>query len=282
MIVRYYAWHKQSSRRRRVAERLHVAPRLGLRVGNAGDLYARDVIEHLYGAPVCWTDTGGHRLLVIGSIAHKVQPGDVLCGVGVKSSTLPIPVPPDSISIRGLRGPISAEIMASKGFDVSNVRSLLDPGLLIRFDLEEELNVDPTEGPCFIPHYRERHLYGPTVARSISVVDVDCRPLELGRRILRSDLVYTSSLHGLVFAHALGRPAILVRPQTPEELTKYEDYTLSVGLSWTEPPTDVFDALGGPKPTSPPTLRFRRDSFAFPAAEDLPELGIAQSTTPAR
>jgi hypothetical protein len=243
------------------------------RVGNAGDIFNRDLIHHLYGQPAVNVAAEGRRLLCIGSIAHRILPGDVICGIGARGERIPS-ARESPCQVRAVRGPITAEVFAAAGHDLSGLRSQLDPGLFIRFLLPRD--VEPVKGRvAFVPHYRERALYRRDLPKGVELIDIDGRPTAVGRSIQRAELVLTSSLHGLIFAHALGRPAVLVAPRTPEPLLKYEDYHASVGLTFRAPPT-LQEALRGPTPTSPSDVAYSVDDFAFPTLHELASAGIVE------
>src|SRR5690606_38420197 len=128
----------------------------------------------------------------------------------------PIPGPLEApCTVVGVRGPITYDAFKATGHDVSGVRFLKDPGLLIRFLAGPEPAVPQAGRVIFIPHYRERHLYK-SLPKGITLVDIDAEPLELARTIREANLVYASSLHGIIFAHALERPCVWVKPQTEE------------------------------------------------------------------
>ncbi|MEO1564336.1 MAG: polysaccharide pyruvyl transferase family protein, partial [Pseudomonadota bacterium] len=82
-------------------------------------------------------------------------------------------------------------------------------------------------------------------------------------------LVYSSSLHGIIFAHALGRPAVMVLPATPEPVSKFEDYYLGVGLKMPKPLASINDAKFAVAPNSPATLSVRACDLQFPDLEHL-------------
>ncbi|MDE0805309.1 MAG: polysaccharide pyruvyl transferase family protein [Acidimicrobiales bacterium] len=145
---------------------------------------------------------------------------------------------------------------------------------MLRF-MVEDLDAEPSRR-VFIPHYRERVRYRGSLPDGVRFVDIDSPPLELAKEIQRSEVVYSSSLHGLVFAHALERPAVLVHPQTQEPLTKYEDYHLGAGLPWRSPALDIFEALRPPPPTSPVTLTYEADDFALPSLAELRDHGVVE------
>ncbi|MFC7404631.1 polysaccharide pyruvyl transferase family protein [Georgenia alba] len=247
--------------------------RIRPRIGNAGDLFNRDLVAFLYGATMRNTTDEGRRLLLVGSLARLVRDGDVVCGIGTRGTPIPPPSAGVRLTIRGVRGPLSLEAFAHAGHDVRDVRFQLDPGLLadtVFADLVDSVRAEPGR-TLFVPHYRERRKFRST--RSVQVFDVDSLPVDLAREILRAEHVYASSLHGVVFAHALGRPCTLVAPTTQEPEIKYRDYYASLGLPWPEP-VDLHASLTRRKPPSPADVRKTLEDFDFPTAEELHQRGI--------
>src|SRR5690606_34200357 len=128
MKVKTYYWHDRvySSLRYKIETKL-----LGrtncFKIGNAGDIFVKDLIEYKYNLAARNTENEG-RLLLVGSISHKVQNRDIVCGIGTKVTEIP-PAISRNVKIVGLRGPISYDVMKNNGFDVTDVKFLLDPGL---------------------------------------------------------------------------------------------------------------------------------------------------------
>jgi hypothetical protein len=278
MKIRTYYWNDRiiGSARLRLRAALRRPTGLHFATGNAGDILVRDLVEYLYGAPALHTTKTGGRFVPIGSVGHKLLDGDVVSGIGVKTDPIPS-ARATRLHLVGLRGPITLERFARAGHDVSTVRFLLDPGLLVRdiCRLDERAPVEAEAGRiAFIPHYRERAQYSGRIPPHLCFVDIDAPPTTIAEEILRSETVYASSLHGVVFAHALGRPCVLVAPDDREDLLKYEDYYLSVGLPWKRPPSDLDEALRQPAPTSPADVRFSSTDFDFPTIDELRDAGV--------
>lgn len=278
MKIRTHYWHTRvKSRAKLLAYRV-----LGrdhgryFRVGNAGDILTADLLKWHYGCDVINCDQGGRRLLLIGSIGHTVQPGDVVCGIGTKDKALP-PAGDSAVQVIGLRGPISLEAFKKAGYDVSQVRFLFDPGLLIRALLPRAAFAVRPRGTIFIPHYRERTKYRRKrdLPEQVRLVSIDDAPIKVAQAILGAELVYTSSLHGVIFSHALGRPCVLIRPQTEEPLMKYQDYFAGVGVPMPEPRADIWAAHAQSKPLSPVELRCDVTSSVLPTLGHLTERGVA-------
>jgi pyruvyltransferase len=271
--IRTFFWHDRVKSRSKLYWDRHCRgkPWNDFLHGNAGDVFTRDVLSHFYpdARPVNLPE--GPRILCVGSIAHKVKPGDVLCGIGCKTAVLPA-VSPQSIYIHALRGPISHDIFKAAGYDVSGVRFLADPGLLISEMVPEQ---GATKGNViFIPHYRERELISRKVPSGMRIVDIDNPPLFVAGEIQRAECVYSSSLHGIIFAHALKRPCVFVRPATEESSLKFEDYFLSVGINPPTPLDSIADAKPGGGPISPARLSIDVRQIEFPSAAQLTACGV--------
>jgi hypothetical protein len=241
------------------------------RTGNAGDVFNRNLIETTYGVEARNVADCGRRLLLVGSTAHRIQNGDIVCGVGTKGRTIPS-AKDVRCRILAVRGPLTLAAFAQAGHDVTSVRSQLDPGLLIRFAVDDADAVP--NRVAILPHYRDRDFYGRRARRGLWMIDIDDEPVEVARNIQSAELVYTSSLHGLIFAHALRRPSVLIAPQTSEAEVKYRDYFASVGLPWRSLPT-LDEALRMPSPESPLDLDYATADFALPTLRALQDAGIA-------
>lgn len=172
----------------------------------------------------------------------------------------------------GLRGPISYDEFSRKGYDLSQVKFLMDPGLLVRFMYYDEAIKPEPGATAFVPHYKERRIYK-KLSESMKIIDIDATPEQVCKKILSVEHVFSSSLHGIIFAHALGRPASLVLPKT-ESLLKYKDYYSSMGLDFPTPISDIDDIrLANVKP-SPVSLSYREEDFVFPEIQLLQKNGV--------
>lgn len=218
------------------------------RVGNAGDIFNADLVRWAYpGHKVINIDKEGRRLLLVGSVAHRVSVGDVVAGIGSKSGQLP--PAPQGVSVIGVRGPLTERAFRDAGYNMSGLAFHGDPGLLITKMFASLADLAPEVGRvAFVPHFRERDRYEST--RRYRLINIDDTPENVAVQIARAEVVYTSSLHGLIWAHALGRPACLVTPQTEESEFKYRDYLQSVGLSFAPSPS-IEEAIRSGRVESP-------------------------------
>jgi pyruvyltransferase len=270
MAIRTFYWDQSQKQTLRSRVR---GGRREFRHGNAGDMFSIDLLRWAYPDQRLRNVTdGGRRLLLIGSVAHRIANGDLVNGVGVKASGIPGPSSA-RVTVRGVRGPLTAEAFRQAGHDTTNVLFMGDPGLLIGRVYPEVFEIGAERSRVvFIPHYRERSSV-PQSAR-YSIVDIDSPPRSVAMNIRAAEAVLTSSLHGLIWAHALGRPARLVAPMTAESLIKYEDYLLSIGLPWTHPPT-LDEALRMPIPDTLADVVAVIESISLPSVAELAAARIA-------
>lgn len=242
------------------------------RVGNAGDIYARYLIEDLYGASVANLKDEGRRQLFIGSISHIAKPHDLICGVGTKGEPFREKAT-DSVRVWGVRGPITFDAFKAAGYDVSDVRFQYDPGLMVKFTVDPNAFEQAKKNISFIPHYREKTKYQGKLPKEMTLIDIDDCPHSVAKKILQSKIVYSSSLHGIIFSHSLGVPCVFVSPQSNEPLLKFEDYFMSVGIGMPKPLRSIDEANYTRDSDSPADVSIKREDFVFPDLDYLKEHG---------
>lgn len=124
--------------------------------------------------------------------------------------------------IRAVRGLLSKSVMEKMGVNCPNV--FRDPALLLPL-LYMSDTVEKREF-VIVPHYtqsKEYKNYEETVYTFVN----DYKAFV--NRICSSDLVISSSLHGVIIAEAYGVPAILLRNPMNHSMFKYDDYYQSTG-----------------------------------------------------
>lgn len=264
-MIRTYYWQPPIKR---------ILPRArgGFRYGNAGDSFNIDLIRWAYGGEsIDNVSAGGRRALFVGSIGHRAQRGDVLSGVGVKSPDLN-QIDGRDVTVFGLRGPLTVDALQRAGLSTDRIRSVGDPGLLIGRMYPELARIEAKKNRViFIPHYRERRRYRST--KQLTIVDIDAPALEVARSIAEAEFVYSSSLHGLIWAHAIGRPARAVTPTAGEASFKYRDYHESIGLVF-NPAESLEDALREPHTISPADVSSVKAGICLPSLRELRAAGV--------
>lgn len=278
MEIRSYYWN---ARKVSFSKYLYLKMRgrysgLQLRHGNAGDIFNRDLIRWLYGANPRNISDEGRRLLIVGSVMNVIRPNDVLCGIGWKGNQeFDHKNILNTCLIYGLRGPLTYDVLKRNNVKLDQIKFLLDPGLLIKRVYGIKTESYEAKDVVFIPHYREYGQYlGKRLPKGILLMKVDSRPKRLAISILQAKLVFTSSLHVIVFSHALNRPCIFVRPQTEEPLFKYQDYFASVDLDYPRPLDNIYGAKFQNIKDSPIHISKDESDFYFPDITKLREQGV--------
>jgi pyruvyltransferase len=164
------------------------------------------------------------RLLAIGSILQYSTEGDHIWGTGWNGKVPESMFTAKSLHIHAVRGPLTAEFLAQRGFVVPQVYG--DPALLMPYLFKENFAVNPRRDYVFVPNLHDESILPPGMPHVIS-------PLQgwnnVITQILEAKLVLASSLHGLIIAEAYGIPARYVRLTQTEDPFKYKDYYLGTG-----------------------------------------------------
>jgi hypothetical protein len=241
--------------------------------GNVGDSFNPWLIEELTGAPALRAEPGQDVLLAAGSIAHKGAPGACVWGSGFISRSSPVPA---GMRWHAVRGPISREMVLASGQDCPPVFG--DPALLA------PLIYKPKRigggGLGLVLHYSHLKLARPGDVALIS--PVRCGPAGAQAfidEICRCDTIFSTSLHGLIFANAYGIPARWCHFQDKRlsgDGMKFADYFQGVGAPLQEPASlsgiRAFDSkYFEPLKVGQAQVRFDADAFlsAFPWPERL-------------
>ncbi|MBI4023160.1 hypothetical protein HY375_03275 [Candidatus Berkelbacteria bacterium] len=205
--------------------------------GNWGDRLGPVIIERFSGArPTYVTDRGG-RYLTVGTLIQPgyLKPGDHIWGSGyLKPKIVPASL---DLTFHAVRGPRSRDGLIAQGWDVPAVYG--DPGLLLPHLYQPaapfaSLKQYPMS---LIPHMGVSPAYRETLATlspEIHVIDILGDVETVLRELWASELVFSSSLHGIIGAESYGIPAEFVQFHTwpdhgNDERFKYDDYYASTG-----------------------------------------------------
>ncbi|GAS93709.1 ExoV-like protein [Mycolicibacterium canariasense] len=192
------------------------------------------------GYDVTWAPLDSAELTGIGSVLDlymwaRKRTSSVVWGSGLRTS--PTPEIRDAVlgsvaSFVAVRGPKTRDALG-----LPESTTLGDPGLLAPA-LVEGLALRRGTHPVIVPHYRV--WANPQSRADLKALASDgCRvivpsehPIRVVRGIAEAGIVYSSSLHGLIVADALGVPAALLRFEgtalSGEPEFKYADYFASV------------------------------------------------------
>jgi len=275
MGLRTYYWNSRKTDYFRYVKRKYFNPEMmSFRYGNSGDIFNADLIKHLYETDPLNANEGGNRLLLVGSILSVIQKGDIICGIGWKGNDLSNKQEIlSSAIVYGVRGPLTRSIFEKYDTNLSNLKFEYDPGLLIK----EVYNIDASKSKeknvIFIPHYRDLLVYK-NYPNGIKVVNIDNKPETIAQEIMNAKVVYASSLHGIIFSHALNKPCVFVQPQSEEPIFKYRDYFLSIGMDMPKPIKSIYELNFVTDQQTILKRAVTQDDFHFPSKKELKLAGI--------
>ncbi|MFC6858576.1 polysaccharide pyruvyl transferase family protein [Zunongwangia atlantica] len=203
---------------------------------NYGDLLSKYLIEKISGKKVkwvhpkkqAWYNYNKKNFLGIGSILAHATKNSIVWGSGIIDQTHPI----EKADFRAVRGPKTRARLLELGFDCPEVYG--DPALLLPEFYSPEVRKDYKIG--IVPHYvdyREvKNKYGKDP--EVNVIDLLTDNIEkTTKEILKCEKIISSSLHGIIVAHAYDIPAAFIEVSNKifGDGVKFQDYFLSVGIT---------------------------------------------------
>ena len=233
-------------------------------------------MEELLGLNPVTVPADAPHVLGVGSIFFLANKNSYIWGCGVLDPLIEIP-PLDMSRIFAVRGTRTRDYLTEQGLSLPDI-PLGDPGILVS-RLEAFSSSNTTSGnryaAAIVPHwasYRapifDRYRNSSEVAL-VDMRDNTLRPLEL---IEQASCVISQSLHGLIFAEALGKPTAWISQRNDDKwLFKFHDWYTNVR----NPPVAPFparrlnDELFAEAVLREVTLDQRALLDAFPRAADL-------------
>ncbi len=201
------------------------------RVPNAGDAASALIVAALTGREV---DAIGEapstrpNLLGVGSILHWADERSVVWGAGLIAESITPAAKPKAVL--AVRGPLSRDRLAARGVACPDLVG--DPGALLPRILPPTKRSRESIG--LAPHYvdADHPFVQGARAAGLSVVDPTWPLPKYVETLTSCSRVISSSLHGLVFAHAYGIPAAWIRlsDRVFGHGFKYRDYYASIGV----------------------------------------------------
>lgn len=202
---------------------------------NYGDLIGKYLVEKISGKQVIWKHPKKRNILdffstfyfTAGSILTLVNGKCVVWGSGIISKEYKI----KKARFLAVRGPQTRNHLLAQGYEVPEIYG--DPALLLPKFYNPERDIKFDLG--IIPHYMDYNLATEMYKNqeNILVIDLMTNDIEeVTRLILQCNRIISSSLHGVIVAHAYHIPA--VRVKFSENIfgdgIKYQDYFESVGI----------------------------------------------------
>lgn len=196
------------------------------RINNFGDAVNPHIIKLVSGLEPVKVG-GGDALIGIGSLLQKSNEHSYVWGTGLMHSHMVVRAKAERI--RAVRGRRTLEELRARGILDHDV-PLGDPGVLVGRYAEQLIGTvtERRYRACVIPHHASRDDRVFKLLRSnpdVKVVNMRSTSLETLRDIAESEVVLSQSLHGLIFAEALGRPSLWISiNQSPDWRFKFEDW----------------------------------------------------------
>ena len=203
---------------------------------NYGDLLGKYLVEKISQRKVVWSKPSKFSIhdffspiyVTIGSILTNVNSKCIVWGSGIVSKAYPI----KKAKFLAIRGPQTRNHLISQGYNVPEVYG--DPALLLPKYYNPKIEKEFTIG--IVPHYgdyKQVKDYYKSV-QSILLIDLMTNDVEeTTNAFLKCEKIVSSSLHGLIVAHAYGIPAIWQKfsDNIFGDDIKYQDYFESVKIS---------------------------------------------------
>lgn len=167
------------------------------------------------------------HLMTVGSIVNMGEFDAAVWGSGILSADILKEVYEKSryrkLDVRAVRGPITRSILENAGYSVPAVYG--DPGVLMPLIYRAD-KPKPEVPYTIVPHYLDYNTCVSQGYECFNILTSDYKSFV--DQIVRSKLVVSSSLHGIILSEAYGVPAVLLNYHDID-LLKYFDYYFSTG-----------------------------------------------------
>lgn len=189
--------------------------------GNFGDILTPHILT-FFG--IKWEYSENYDTICVGSIAVKAMDNTMVLGSGIMKSKSKLN---PNANWKFVRGPFTREAILKEGGDCPEIYG--DPALLLPLIVPEgEKKYDVGIVPHYVDYDYVKEKYPDY--RVINLVSDD--PLKTALEISECRTIISSSLHGIICAHAYGIPAAWVNftGGLYGDGIKFKDYYASVGL----------------------------------------------------
>lgn len=183
------------------------------RVRNVGDAITPYLLRHYFGVSPVQVSSAEAHVLAVGSVLHFANRNSLIWGSGVLRPTSPAgSINPQNV--RALRGHRTVAALREQGHLIGDI-ALGDPGILIGQlpPIAAASTAPPRYRAGLVLHHSLnrsplwRRYAGSAEIRLIDVIDNTLKPVI---ELAECEVVISQSLHGLIFAEALGKPALWI------------------------------------------------------------------------
>lgn len=140
------------------------------------------------------------------------------------------------LDVRAVRGPETRRILTEMGYECPPIYG--NPAILTPKIYEGKS--EPPSRYIVIPHYSKIEKYQ-TFDNAICTFSRDWK--RIVDRIVNTELVISSSLHGIILAEAYGIPAVMLNDTPSDDITKHKDWYYATGRTSFQIADSVGDAL---------------------------------------
>jgi len=203
---------------------------------NYGDLLGKYLVEKISQKKVVWSRPSAFSIfdffkpiyLTIGSILTHVNSKCIIWGSGIISKEYSI----EKAEFLAVRGPQTRAFLLNQGYTVPEIYG--DPALLLKEYYNPKIDKEFKIG--VIPHYRDFKKVEAFYKneKGITLIDLMTNDVEKTTdAFLKCEKIVSSSLHGVIVAHAYGIPAVWQKfsDDVFGDDIKYQDYFESVLLT---------------------------------------------------
>jgi len=207
---------------------------------NYGDLLGKYLVEKISDKKVVWKRANKFYLknlwnplyVTIGSILEHIGVHCIVWGSGIISRDAQVV----EATFLAVRGPLSRKRLQELNYDCPAVYG--DPALLLPLYYNPKVEKKYKLG--IVPHINDYELVSEWYKDDINIQVINFRTNDIEAttdQILCCEKILSSSLHGVIIAHAFQIPAVQVcfSDRIYGDGVKYHDYLLSVGLTVYKP-----------------------------------------------
>ena len=202
---------------------------------NYGDLLGKYLVEKISGKkvrfaiPKKWSIFNYFQPIYVtaGSILANINKNCIVWGSCIIQKDQQV----KNATFLAVRGPQTRKRLLELGFEVPEVYG--DPALLLPNYYHPKINKKYQLG--IVPHYNDYKMVKQWYSKDTSIKIIDLMTLDVEQttnEFLKCEHIISSSLHGLIVAHAYGIPAVWVKfsDKLFGDGIKFQDYFESVGI----------------------------------------------------
>ncbi|NJB81744.1 polysaccharide pyruvyl transferase family protein [Wenyingzhuangia aestuarii] len=207
---------------------------------NYGDLVGRYLVEKIAKKEVVWVKPKNFSILnwfcpiyvTVGSILTHITNNCIVWGSGIIAKQYAIP----NAKFLAVRGPQTRAHLLDQGYKVPEVYG--DPALLLPNYYSPKVEKKYKYG--IIPHYNDMTIVKNWYKNDENVCIIDLMTNNVEAKtdeIYSCEKIISSSLHGIIIAHAYGIPAVWQQfsDKVFGDAIKYQDYMESVAINFYKP-----------------------------------------------